>query len=114
MTTGTARYDEFVNLVKELRGETGLQRLTMEFGAQNGEVVTANGMVSAQAIASVDGCQPPPAPASTSLVLAEALGRLGSYGNDSIDQWDSAFIQASDAVFQKRGVRVKPHVMKGM
>jgi murein DD-endopeptidase MepM/ murein hydrolase activator NlpD len=114
MATGTGRYDEFVNLVKELRGETGLQRLTMEFGAPNGEVVAANGMVSAEGVASADGCRPAPAPASTSLVLAEALGRLGSYGNDSIDQWDFAFIQASDAVFQKRGVRVKPHVMKGM
>lgn len=39
---------------------------------------------------------------------------LGSYGNASIDQWDQAFIRASDAVLQKRGVRVDPRFVKAM
>ncbi|HEX2280568.1 MAG TPA: M23 family metallopeptidase, partial [Thermomicrobiales bacterium] len=30
------------------------------------------------------------------------------------DQWDQAFIAASEAVNRKKGIRVKPHVMKGM
>jgi hypothetical protein len=39
---------EFVTLVNELRDELGLQRLTMEFVAPNGEFVTPNGMARAE------------------------------------------------------------------
>jgi murein DD-endopeptidase MepM/ murein hydrolase activator NlpD len=39
---------------------------------------------------------------------------IGSYGNASIDQWDQAFISASEVVFRLRGVRVDPHVLKAI
>lgn len=39
---------------------------------------------------------------------------IGSYGNNSIDAWDFAFIAASDAVQRKRKVRVDPRFLKGM
>jgi hypothetical protein len=39
---------------------------------------------------------------------------IGSYGNESIDQWDIAFIEASAAVEQKRNVRINPRFLKAM
>ncbi len=39
---------------------------------------------------------------------------LGSFGNASIDQWDTAFVNAVDAVKDTRGVWVDPHVLKAM
>lgn len=47
---------------------------------------------------------PPPVPA----------GKLGSWGNASIDHWDGAFIAGVAAVKKKKGVSVNPLVMKGI
>jgi hypothetical protein len=71
---------------------------------------------------------PNPAPDSPPVVLPEDPTRppvgpdadrvpaatLGSYGNASIDRWDSAFLAASEAVMRKKGVRVDPHFMKAV
>lgn len=45
---------------------------------------------------------------------AKPTTTLGSFGNASIDQWDGAFIAASEAVLRKKGVRVNPHFMKAI
>lgn len=39
---------------------------------------------------------------------------LGSFGNPSIDQWDTAFLAASRAVWEKKGVSLDPHILKAM
>jgi murein DD-endopeptidase MepM/ murein hydrolase activator NlpD len=39
---------------------------------------------------------------------------LGSYGNASIDQWDSAFIAGSEAVRRQKGITVDPRFIKAM
>jgi murein DD-endopeptidase MepM/ murein hydrolase activator NlpD len=40
--------------------------------------------------------------------------RIGSYGNASIDQWDEAFVAASDFVWDTRKVRIDPRFLKAM
>src|SRR4051794_38278681 len=54
-----------------------------------------------------------PHPTTTTTTAKPAL-TLGSYGNASIDQWDSAFIAASESVVRKKGIRVDPRFMKAI
>lgn len=56
----------------------------------------------------VDPVLPEPTPKPT------PVATLGSYGNASIDRWDSAFIAASEAVMRKKGIRVDPRFMKAV
>jgi hypothetical protein len=42
------------------------------------------------------------------------IAKIGSYGNASIDQWDEAFVHATDEVARKKGVRVNPRIIKAM
>jgi murein DD-endopeptidase MepM/ murein hydrolase activator NlpD len=58
--------------------------------------------------------KPTPPPAPPPVTPTPTSTKLGSYGNKSIDQWDNAFLVASDAVQRKKGVRVSPRFMKAM
>jgi murein DD-endopeptidase MepM/ murein hydrolase activator NlpD len=57
---------------------------------------------------------PPGPPVVPPSPPAPSPSGLGSFGNASIDQWDSAFLAAVAAVKAKKGVSVNPLVMKAM
>lgn len=57
---------------------------------------------------------PTPEPEPTPTPTPNPGGVLGSYGNASIDQHDALFQAGSDAVKRKKGVRVRPRILKAM
>lgn len=58
--------------------------------------------------------KPQPTTTTTTTPAPKPAAKLGSYGNASIDQWDSAFINASKIVKKERGVTVDPLVLKSI
>jgi hypothetical protein len=56
---------------------------------------------------------PAPKPTTTT-TAAPSKSRIGSYGNPSIDKWDSVILAAVDAVERKRGVKVNPRILKSI